>query len=133
MMAALVFVVSVVTLLMFFVSYCRSLMASLAHHVLSKEVRDVTGISTTASERDFARVMQLIQLCPERPEDRTRLGAVSFYYSILSLLQKTVARIAPSVKSWTASERADCANFAAVTLDRRIAYNREILARQGDF
>jgi len=42
MMAALIFVFSVATLLMFFVSYCRSLMAASSRHTLSREVRDVT-------------------------------------------------------------------------------------------
>ncbi len=133
MMAALIFVFSLATLLMFFVSYCRSLMASSSRHPLSKEVRDVTGIPASASGRDFARVMQLLQLCPERPDDRTGLHAVETYYGILDLLERTVARIVPSVRTWTEQERAGCANFAIVLLDRRIAFSREILAQQGEF
>jgi hypothetical protein len=133
MMAALIFVFSLATLLMFFVSYCRSLMASSSRHALSKEVRDVTGIPASASGRDFARVMQLLQLCPERPDDRTGLHAVETYYGILDLLEQTVARIVPSVRTWTEKERAGCANFAVVLLDRRIAFSREILAQQGEF
>jgi hypothetical protein len=118
---------------MFFVSYCRSLMASSSRHSLSKEVRDVTGIPASASGRDFARVMQLLQLCPERPDDRTGLHAVETYYGILDLLEQTVARMVPSVRNWTEQERAGCANFAVVLLDRRIAFSREILAQQGEF
>ena len=68
MMAALIFVVSLATLFMFFVSYCRSMMASAAQHELSEEVRDVTGIKQVASARDYDRVVQILQLCPERPE-----------------------------------------------------------------
>jgi len=133
MMAAIIFVLSLVTLLMFFVSYCRSLMASSSRHTLSTEVRDVTGIPALASARDFTRVVQLLRLCPDRPQDRTGLQAVALYYDILSLLQKTVARILPSLNLWTERELAGCANFAVVVLDRRIAFSREILARQGDF
>jgi hypothetical protein len=133
MMAAIIFVVSVVTLLMFFVSYCRSLMASSSRHALSQEVRDVTGISSLASGRDFVRVTQLLQLCPERPQDRTGLQAVALYYRILNLLQKSLARLVPSVRFWTEQERAGCANFAVVVLDRRIAFSREILAQQDEF
>jgi hypothetical protein len=133
MMAALIFVSSVATLLMFFVSYCRSLMASSSSHPLSKEVREVTGIPASASGQDFAKVMQFLQLCPERPEDRTGLQAVGIYYKILGLLEKTAARVMPVVHSWTEQERAGCANFAIVLLDRRIAFSREILAQQGEF
>jgi hypothetical protein len=132
MMAALIFAVSVVTLLMFFVSYCRSLTAASSRYALSKEVRDVTGIQALASGQDFTRVMQLLQLCPERPEDRLSLRAVRYYFEILNFLQNTVARLTPSVQSWAEQERAGCANFAVVALDRRIAFSREILAEQGE-
>lgn len=133
MMAPLIFVVSVVTLLMFFVSYCRSLVASSARHTLSKEVRDVTGIPASASGRDFVRVVQLIQLCPERPEDRSGLHAVGAYFTILGFVQRTIARAVPALWSWTEQERAGCANYAVVTLDRRIAFSREVLAEQGEY
>lgn len=132
MMAALILAVSVVTLLMFFVSYCRSLTAASSRYALSNEVRDVTGIHSLASGRDFARVMQLLQLCPERPEDRLGLRSVGYYFEILNLLQKTFSRLTPSIESWTEHERAGCANFAVVALDRRIAFSREILAQQGE-
>jgi hypothetical protein len=133
MMAALIFVFSVATLLMFFVSYCRSLMAASSRHTLSREVRDVTGIPASASGRDFERVMQLLSLCPERPDDRTGLQAVGIYYGILKVVEKTVAALVPSVHMWAEQERAGCANFAIVLLDRRIAFSREILAQQGEF
>ncbi len=132
MMAAVIFFVSVITLLMFFVSYCRSLMASSSLHTLSKEVREVTGIPGLASGQDFTRVMQLLRLCPERPQDRTGLEAVRLYYAILNLVQKSVARAVPALCLWAEHERSDCANFAVAVLDRRIAFSREILAQQGE-
>jgi hypothetical protein len=133
MMASMILVISLATLLMFFVSYCRSLMAASSQHSLSREVRDVTGISDLASGRDFTRVMQLLSLCPERPDDKTGLKAVGIYYEILGLLEKTIAPIVPSLHLWTEQERSGCANFAVVLLDRRIAFSREILAQQGEF
>ena len=133
MMAALIFAFSVLTLLMFFVSYCRSLVAASSKHALSREVRDITGISGPAVGQDFARVTQLLQLCPDRPEDRPRLKAVGAYYNLLGFLQSSVVRFMPSLQAWMEQERAGCANFAAVVLDRRIAFSREIIAREGDF
>ena len=131
MMAALIFVVSTITLLMFFVSYCRSLMASSSKHLLSREVREVTGIPALPCGQDFVRVMQLLQLCPERREDRTGLQAVGVYFKIINFVEQSFSRLAPSVRGWAERERAGCANFAAVVLDRRIAFSREILAQQG--
>jgi hypothetical protein len=132
MMAAIILVFSLVTLMMFFVSYCRSLMASSASHSLSEEVRDVTGIRTRASGQDFTRVLQLLQLCPERPADRTGLQAVQLYYSFLSTAQSAFSRILPSFRAWAENERASCAYFVAVVLDKRISFNREMLIQQSD-
>jgi hypothetical protein len=132
MMASLIFAVSVVTLLMFFVSYCRSLTAASSRHQLSWEVRDVTGISALPTGKDFVRVSQLLQLCPERPDDKTGLQAVGLYYSILNFVQQTLGRLIPTLQPWTEQELAGCANFAVVILDRRIAFSREILAQQGE-
>lgn len=130
MMAAFILAFSLLTLLMFFVSYCRSLTASTLNTSLSAEVLDVTGIQAKASGRDFARVMQMLQLCPDRPEDRSRLQVVSAYYSLLNLVDQAFAKLMPTVGAWAEAERAGCAHFAAVALGRRIALNREMLAQQ---
>lgn len=131
MMAAFIFVFSCATLIMFFVSYCRSLTATSSRHVLSDEVQEVTGIrSRPACAQDHARVMQLLNLCPERPKDRSRLGAVNLYFSILGFVQGPLTRLVPSARSWMEQERAGCSYFAAVVLDRRIAFSREMLAQQ---
>ena len=130
MIATIILACSLVFLLQFFVSYCRSLIAASVKQVLSAEVQDVTGISQVASGDDFARVVQLLLLCPDRPEDRTELRAVGAYFGLLNFVRGTLARITPSVRSWIETERGQCTYFAAVVLDRRIAFSRELLAQQ---
>jgi hypothetical protein len=130
MMAGIILVFSMAALLQFFISYCRSLIAASAKQPLSAEVQDVTGIKNAASGDDFARVLQLLQLCPDRPEDRNGIQAIGFYFRMLGFLRSTVARIAPSVRAWTELERGQCTYFAAVTLDRRIAFSRDMFAQQ---
>ena len=132
MIAAVIFVISAAALLQFFFFYCRSLIAASAKQVLSAEVKDVTGIERTASGDDFKRVMQLLQLCPERPEDRNSVQAIGAYFSLLNFLRSTVARFLPAMQGWTESERGHCAYFAAVALERRIAFSRDMLAQQMD-
>jgi hypothetical protein len=129
-MATLIFVLSAAALLQFFISYCRSLIAASIRQPLSAEVRDVTGIPNTAAGEDFARVIQLLDLCPERPEDRGRLRAINAYFRLLNFMSSTLSRVIPALMSWTQMERAQCAYFAAVTLDRRIAFSRDMLAQQ---
>src|SRR5438270_11632065 len=130
MMAAVILVCSLILMMQFFVSYCRSLIAASAKEQLPLEVQEVTGISRTASPEDFSRVVQLLQLCPDRPEDRGDLRAVGAYYKILGFVRSTFAVAAPSLKSWADRERAMCSYFAAVALGRRIAFSRNLLAQQ---
>ena len=130
MMAALILAVSVAALLQFFISYCRSLIAASASLPLSIEAQEVTGITSVARGEDYPRVMQLVQLCPERPQDRGEIRAVRNYFSLLSLLRATLARLLPSLQVWTETQRSQCTYFAAVALDRRIAFSRDMLAAQ---
>ncbi len=132
MMPAFILICSVTLLLQFFVSYCRSIIAASARQPLSREVQDVTGIQKAASGEDYPRVVQLLHLCPESPDDRTRLQAIGAYFGMLNFLRSTVASLKPSWKAWTDLERAQCAYFAAVALDRRIAFSRDMLAQQLD-
>jgi hypothetical protein len=130
MTAAIILVCSVAFLMMFFVSYCRSLLATSSSVQLTQEVRDVTGISSAVAPDDFSRVVQLLQLCPDRPEERGRIRTVSLYYRLLGVLRSTTSGVAPSLKSWADQERAQCGYFAAVVLGRRIAFSRDLLAQQ---
>jgi hypothetical protein len=130
MMAAIILVCSVAFFLQFFVPYCRSLIASSADHVLSAEVQDVTGIREQAAGDDFARVMQLLMLCPDRPEDRGEIRAIGVYFRLLNVMKTAVARVMPALLAWAEKERGRCTYFAAVALDRRVAFSRDLLAQQ---
>jgi len=132
MTATIILVCSVVILAQFFVSYCRSLLASSAKKSLSPEVQEVTGISSAASGEDFLRVKQLLQLCPEHPQDDTGIQAVSGYFGMLNLLRHTFAQALPKFRSWVDFERGQCAYFLAVALDRRINFSRDLLAQQSN-
>src|SRR5215469_7570784 len=127
MTAAFILVCSLGFLLMFFVSYCRSLLATSSSEALTQEVREVTGIPSSVAPEDFARVMQILQLCPDRPEERGRIRTVSAYYRFLGVVRSTVAALSPALKSWADRERASCGYFAAVVLGRRIAFSRDLL------
>jgi hypothetical protein len=130
MMAAVILACSIVFLLQFFISYCRSLIASSARESLSQEVQDVTGMTKPASEEEFARVVQLLQLCPERPEERGEVSLIRTYFRMLGVVRRTIAKIAPSVERWTSAERGQCTHFVAVVLGRRIAFSRNLFAQQ---
>jgi hypothetical protein len=55
---------------------------------------------------------------------------VSAYFHLLGFLRRLSEWTIPSATAWIEAERGGCAYVAAVVLDRRIAYNRMIVARQ---
>jgi hypothetical protein len=131
MITALIFGLSIVALLQFFVSYCRSLIAATGALPLSQQVREVTGIRDgEISGAEFARLLQLARLCPEPGKDRNSIAAVRGYYKLLNVVRAVSGRFIPGVVSWTERELSGCAHFAAVTLDRRITYCRGLMAQQ---
>jgi hypothetical protein len=71
-------------------------------------------------------------LCPERPEDRNGIQAIGAYFRLLNFLRATLARMVPSLQAWTEIERGQCTYFAAVALERRISFSRDMLAQQMD-
>jgi hypothetical protein len=131
MIASLIFVISFAALLQFFVLHCRSILAYSRRVQLSDRVREVTGIvAQDVRASDFDRLVQLVRLCPERGEDRKEIRVVGAYYSLLALVDRMTRSLIPSVAAWTEHERQSCSYFAAVALDRRISYSRDLFTQQ---
>jgi hypothetical protein len=131
MIPILIFVISVLTLLQFFVWYCHSLIAESLAYVLSEQGREIAGVTGRSIRGDqFGRLLQLIAICPEPGGDNGQVRAVSTYYGLLGVVRTLFGWIEPALAGWIETERGGCAYVAAVMLDRRIAYNRVLMARQ---
>ena len=131
MIAALIVVISLAALLQFFISYCRSLLAAYGKVELSEQVRDITGLEEpSVTGEEFKRVLQLVRLCPDSGEDGLEIRLVGTYYALLNLLRSMIGRLSPAIIGWADHERQSCSYFAAVALDRRIMYSRDLLAQQ---
>ncbi len=131
MMAAALLFVALAALLEFFVFHCRALLDSYSTIELSPQAREATGIENrTARGDEFKRILQIANMCLEPKGDKTRFRSVGAYYRVLNLLRALSGAVAPRVTDWTEQERARCAYFAAVMLDRRIAYTRALWAEQ---
>jgi hypothetical protein len=131
MMPIIICVFSIAALLPFVVSYFRSIVASSRNVELSARLQEVTGItSQKVKADDFARLLQLVQLCPEQKDDQSDIRAVGAYYSMLAVLGRMARTTAPNLASWFEHERESCSYFAAVTLDRRISQSRDLFSQQ---
>lgn len=115
----------------FLISYCHSVVAAFGKLELSPRVREVAGMGNRAvAVDDFARFLQLLHLCPEHNADRLEIRAVKIYYALLSGVEITSRSLVPSVAAWAGRERLGCSHFAAVALDRRMEFSRDLFARQ---
>jgi len=129
MIAGLIFGVSSLTLLQFFVSYSRSIIAESRGHRLSEQAREICGIKTNSpAVEHFGRLSQLIALCPEVGDDGFKVRTVAVYFYLLGFAKTILSWAFPAANPWIEAERGGCAYVAAVVLDRRIAHNRMIVA-----
>jgi hypothetical protein len=135
MLASIIFVVSFAALLQFFVFYSRSVIAASRKQAFSDDVRELVGAEQAVPPpEEFGRLVQLVEICPGSGDDRFGVRAVCVYYGLLNLVRRLVPRkMAAHAASWVDQERANCAYFAAVTLDRRIAFSRDLLAQQASY
>lgn len=131
MIAGLIFVISSLTLLQFFVSYSRSLIAVSRGHQLSEQACEICGFTPgTVAGSHFWRLIQLIAMCPDPGGDQAQVRAISLYFRLLGAARALLGWAIPASAPWIESERGGCAYVAAVALDRRIAYNRMLMAQQ---
>ena len=131
MIAALIFGISFLTLMQFFVSYSRALIAESRTRELSEQTREICGITGRMPGGDqFRRLLQLIALCPETRGEGRKVMTVSVYFRLLDFVRVLSAWAMPSAQGWVELERSGCAYVAAVVLDGRIAHNRRMMAQQ---
>jgi len=129
--AALIFVISLSLLLQFFVSYCRSVIGPNCSEQISEQVWEIAGGTSRKLRSDeFNRFVQLVRLCPSRGQDESEIRVIGFYYQLLNALRVVANFISPVFARWIERERENCSHFAAIVLDRRINYSRELLAQQ---
>ncbi|MHB8413606.1 MAG: hypothetical protein ACYDDI_16895 [Candidatus Acidiferrales bacterium] len=131
MIRALVVFMVVVAPLLFFVAYCRSLLAWSLSLELSEQARRAMGLQNgTSCAEDFFWLQALARLCPIRRKDEPPLAAVCAYYHLLAVLQTVSSPLFHVLADWADRERRNCFHFAAVILDRRIAQTRKLWADQ---
>jgi hypothetical protein len=127
MIAVLICVASLAALLHFFISYARSLVATYRRVEVSERVRTLAEAqSSDVSADEFARLRQLVGLCPERSDDRFEIQAVGAYYDLVTVCE-TFFKSIPGALRRLEQERVGCSHFAAVALERRIEYSRSLL------
>jgi len=131
LIAALICVASVAAFVQFLISYCHSVVAAFGKMELTPRVREVAGMGDRAvAADDFARFLQLLHLCPEHNADQLAIRAVKIYYALLRAIEVASRALIPGVSAWASRERVGCSHFAAVALERRMEFSRDLFTRQ---
>jgi len=113
----------------FGVFYWRALVAGVAAQPVSEQVLAAAKVdSETMRGEDYRSLAQLHKLTPELCAKSSGLGLVPVYFKLMHAIGTLAAGRVATLADWAESERALCARYAAVQVDRRLQANMAFAA-----
>jgi hypothetical protein len=129
MFSALLLAISMAALAQFGVFYWRALVAGIAAQPVSEQVLAAAKVdSETMRGEDYRSLAQLHKLTPELCAKSSGLGLVPVYFKLMHAIGTLAAGRIATLADWAESERALCARYAAVQVDRRLQANMAFAA-----
>lgn len=129
MFAAMLLVISIVALSQFALYYWRAILTGVAAQPLSDRVLEAAHVQQgRVSAGDFDTLASLHDLTPQLQPTRGSLKLVRLYFRAVQLVEIAAGRHVPALAAWSQRERAICACYAAVQIDRRLQANLELAA-----
>lgn len=120
MVAAIIFMVSVVAFAQFALYYWRATISGVAAHAISDRIRVAAGIADASiSARDFHNIIILKDLSPDLRGSNGSLRAIRTYYAVVKIL----GSIVPAMANWADSEMIICSRYVAVLMDQHLERN----------
>jgi hypothetical protein len=120
MIAAIIFMVSVVAFAQFGLYYWRATISGIAAQAISERIRVAAGITHAGiAAQDFRNIIILKDLSPDLRGPSGSFKAVRAYYAVV----EKVGNIIPAMASWANNEMATCARYAAVLMDQHLERN----------
>ncbi len=129
MFSAMLLAISIVALGQFAVFYWRAVVAGIAAQPVSEQVLAAARVEPDAIRGDdFRSLAKLHELTPDLSPRPAGLGFVPVYFKFIHAIGTLAAGRVSAVANWTESERALCARYAAVQIDRRLQSNMALAA-----
>jgi hypothetical protein len=129
MFSAMLFLISMVALSQFALYYWRAVLAGVAALPVSDRVLAAAQFENgRLTSQDFETLAGLHDLTPDLDPRRSGLGLVRFYYRFIEGLDGLLGQRVPTFALWSERERAICARYAAVLVDRRLQANLDLAA-----
>ena len=129
MFAAMLFTISIVALAQFGLYYWRAVLSGVAAQPVSDRVLGAAHVENgRVTSQHFATLAGLHDLTPDLYPNRGGLGLVRLYHRVVQVVDALAGSRIPAVAAWSNRERAICARYAAVQVDRRLQANLELAA-----
>ncbi len=129
MFSVLLLAISIVALAQFGVFYWRAVVAGIAAQPVSGQVLAAANVNTGRLRgEDYRSLAQLHKLTPDICAQSSGLGLVPLYFELIHAIGKLASGRIAALAEWAESERALCARYAAVRIDRRLQANLELAA-----
>jgi hypothetical protein len=120
MIAAILFMVSIVAFGQFALHYWRAMISDVAAQAISDRIRAAAGISAPAvGARDFHNILILNDLSPDLRGPGGSFKVVRAYFAMV----EKIGKIVPAMASWSNSEMTTCARYVAVLMDQHMERN----------
>jgi len=129
MFAAMLFAISIVALSQFALYYWRAVLSGVAAQPVSHQVLEAAHVENgRLSGNDFATLAGLHDLTPELQRNQGGLSLVRLYFRAIGAIEVVLGGSMPTLAAWGQRERAICARYAAVQIDRRLQANLALAA-----
>src|SRR5438445_13879636 len=129
MFSAMLLTISIVALSQFAIYYWRAVLARVEAQPVSDRVLVAAQVENgRLTPKHFQTLAGIHDLTPDLNPNRSGLCLVRVYYRLIEALDAIVGKRIPTVALWSERERAICARYAAVLVDRRLQANLELAA-----
>ena len=129
MFSAMLLAISIVALSQFALYYWRAILAGVAAQPVSDRVLVAAQVENgRLTPQHFQTLAELHELTPELNANHSGLGLVRIYYGFIEGLDAMFGKRIPAFAQWSEQERAICARYAAVLVDRRLQANLDLAA-----
>jgi hypothetical protein len=120
MIAAILFMVSIVALGQFALYYWRAVISGVSTQPISERVRTAAGITAPQiGARDFHTILSLHDLSPDLRGPNGSFIGLRAYFSAIEKL----GRLIPATASWANAEMLTCSRYIAVLVDQHLERN----------
>jgi hypothetical protein len=120
MIAAIIFMVSLVGVAQFGLYYWRATISGVASQAISDRIRVAAGITHAGIQaQDFRNLIILKDLSPNLRGTEASFAVIRTYYSIV----EKIGKIIPAMASWANAEMTTCSRYAAVVMDQHMERN----------